>query len=60
LLRLRLTADRTRSSFSFRPGVRWMLFAKCILHALAGRHVVVHLVLASQVEGDGTVYLLQA
>ena len=37
-----------------------MLFAERILHTLAGRNVVVNLVLVSQVESDGPVNLLQA
>jgi hypothetical protein len=45
LRRLRLTA-RARQLL-FQIGRRWVLFAECILHTLAGRYVVVHLVLVS-------------
>src|ERR1700732_2363530 len=38
---------------------RRMRFAERILHALAGRDVVVHFVLVSQVEGDRAVDLLE-
>src|SRR5258708_36777686 len=58
LVRLRLTSRALQLLFQIRR--RWVPFAERILRTLADRYVVVHLVLVSQIEGDGAVDLLQA